>query len=131
MGEVIVCELAMFSMGPKMDRQHFIRHLRSEMTEAERRLWYHLRDRRLHGFKFRRQEPIQRFVVDFLCVERRVIVELDGGQHNQAVDAERTAILEAAGYFVLRFWNDEVLHQTDIVLMRILSTLRAQPDFPL
>ena len=71
-------------MGTTTDRQRFIRHLRSAMTESERRLWYHLRDRRLHGFKFRRQEPIGRFVVDFLCVERRVIVELDGGQHNEA-----------------------------------------------
>ncbi len=114
-----------------MDKSHLIRRLRADMTQAERRLWHHLRDRRLDGFKFRRQQPIDRFVVDFLCVERRVIVEVDGGQHNELVDAERTAILETAGYFILRFWNDEVLRQTDIVLLRILSTLRSQPDYVL
>jgi len=114
-----------------MDKTRFIRQLRAGMTEAERRLWYHLRDRRLDGFKFRRQQPIDRCVVDFLCVERRVIVEVDGGQHNEPVDAERTAILEVAGYFVLRFWNDEVMRQTDVVLLRILTTLRTQPDYSL
>ncbi|MFI5409722.1 endonuclease domain-containing protein [Kaistia sp. UC242_56] len=111
-----------------MDSRRFIQRLRVDMTEAERRLWYHLRDRRLDGFKFRRQQPIDRFIVDFLCVERRLIVEVDGGQHHPAVDAERTAILETAGYFILRFWNDEVLRQTETVLLRILTTLRAQPD---
>jgi len=111
-----------------MDNRRFIQRLRVDMTEAERRLWYHLRDRRLDGFKFRRQQPIDRFIVDFLCVERRVIVQVDGGQHHPAVAAERTAILETAGYFILRFWNDEVLRQTETVLLRILTTLRAQPD---
>lgn len=119
------------SCGVMMDKTRFIRQLRAGMTEAERRLWYHLRDRRLEGFKFRRQQPIDRFVVDFLCVGRRVIVEVDGGQHNELVDAERTAILETAGYFVLRFWNDEVMRQTDVVLLRILTTLRTQPDYSL
>jgi very-short-patch-repair endonuclease len=114
-----------------MDRSHFIRRLRADMTQAEHRLWHHLRDRRLDGFKIRRQQPVDRFVVDFLCVERRVIIEVDGGQHNEARDAERTAILETDGYFILRFWNEDVLRQTDIVLLRILSTLRAQPDFSL
>lgn len=130
MGEVIKVSPCLFHE-VMMDKSHFIRRLRADMTQAERRLWHHLRDRRLDGFKFRRQQPIDRFVVDFLCVERRVIVEVDGGQHNELVDAERTAILETAGYFILRFWNDEVLRQTDIVLLRILSTLRSQPDYVL
>src|SRR5262245_61976643 len=89
----------------------FARGLRRNLTDAERKLWYRLRDRRLDGWKFRRQAPIEGFIVDFLCIDSRLIVELDGGQHAVRVeaDARRTAILEAAGFHVLRFWNDDVL----------------------
>jgi very-short-patch-repair endonuclease len=89
-------------------------------------LWFRLRDRRLIGWKFKRQVPIDRFVVDFLCADAKLIVEIDGGQHDQRKerDAERTATLEAMGYLVLRFWNHDVLRNTNGVLEEILSTIK-------
>ena len=91
------------------------RRLRRDQTDAERKLWFRLRDRRLDGLKFRRQVPIDCYVVDFCCESARLIVELDGGQHAErsAEDAARTAALEARGYLVLRFWNNEVLQNMD------------------
>ena len=101
------------------------RKLRRKLTDAEFRLWYHLRDRRLMGFKFRRQEPTGRNVADFLCEETKLVVEVDGGQHaDSSTDAERTAFLNSAGYLVLRFWNNDVLANTDGVLEEIARTLR-------
>ncbi|MDP9415418.1 MAG: DUF559 domain-containing protein, partial [Pseudomonadota bacterium] len=78
--------------------------LRRDMTEAEHRLWLHLRGRRLEGFKFKRQWTLGRYVVDFCCLEARLIVEVDGGQHSEEADAVRTAWLEAEGFRVRRFW---------------------------
>ena len=88
-----------------------VRTLRTNSTEAERVLWHQLRAARLSGYKFRRQTPIGRYIVDFVCFEARLIVEVDGGQHveQQAYDTKRTAWLEAQGFRVLRFWNTEVL----------------------
>lgn len=97
------------------------KRLRGEATNAEQRLWRHLRNRHLGGFKFRRQVTIGPFIADFACVERRVIVEADGGQHSHDIDQPRTAYLERLGWQVLRFWNDEVLQQTDAVLGAILA----------
>src|SRR4029453_9774707 len=84
---------------------HIARKLRRGQTDAERALWFRLRDRRLRGLKFRRQMPIDKFVVDFCCETARLIVELDGGQHSLRTeqDSKRTAALEAPGYLVLRF----------------------------
>ena len=96
------------------------RRLRREATDAERRLWYHLRNRQLGGFKFRQQETIGRCVVDFACVECRLVVEADGGQHGEEADRERTAYLDSLGWEVLRFWNNDILQQTDGVLSVIL-----------
>jgi very-short-patch-repair endonuclease len=95
------------------------------MTDAEHRLWYYLRGRRLAGWKFRRQVPLGNYVVDFLCEEARLIVEVDGGQHSemQAADAERTRWLEARGYRVVRFWNNEVLGNTEGVLETLSPAL--------
>jgi very-short-patch-repair endonuclease len=89
-----------------------------------------MRDRRLVGAKFARQVPIGAYVVDFCCRELKVIVELDGGQHavEARSDTERTAFLEAVGYRVLRFWNNEALGNTDGVLQRIAETLTARPS---
>ena len=98
--------------------------MRREPTEAETRLWYHLRNRRLDGAKFRQQEPLLGYYVDFLCEEARLIVEADGGQHDSGNDAERTARLEAAGYTVIRFWNHEILGNTEGVLEEIRRMLR-------
>ena len=109
------------------------RRLRRDQTDAERLLWSRLRDRRLNGLKFKRQVPIDQFVADFLCADGKVIVEVDGGQHDKGRerDADRTAALEAMGYLVLRFWNNDVMRNTDGVLETILSTLdQTRSDSP-
>ena len=98
----------------------YARRLRRDSTEAEQRLWYYLRSRRLGGFKFRRQVTLGRFIADFACVEARLIVEADGGQHNDKRDAARTEYLEGLGWKILRFWNNDVLQQTNAVLEVIL-----------
>jgi very-short-patch-repair endonuclease len=107
------------------DHVQFARRLRRNQTDAERVLWFRLRDRRLDGWKFKRQAPIDRFVVDFFCPDGKLIVEIDGGQHDQdrERDANRTSVLEAMGYLVLRFWNNDVMRNTDGVLETILSAL--------
>jgi very-short-patch-repair endonuclease len=108
------------------------RKLRRKQTNAERELWLRLRDRRLNGLKFRRQVPIGGYVVDFCCESARLIVELDGGQHveRSEADAKRTAELEAQGYLVLRFWNNDVLRNIDGVLECIIDTLSPVPPHP-
>jgi len=100
----------------------FARHLRGSLTEAETLLWYHLRRRQLAGLRFRRQHPIGIYIVDFVCIETRVIVELDGSQHlDSPTDAEREAWLRSQGFHVLRFWNDDVVSRTEDVLAAILD----------
>jgi len=90
------------------------RELRQDSTDAERRLWSALRDRRLRGYRFRRQHPIGEFIVDFACTRHRLVVEADGGQHSDnEADGSRTAWLEAEGWRVMRFWNNEVLANTE------------------
>ena len=108
------------------------RRLRRDQTDAERALWFRLRDRRLEGLKFRRQAPIARYIVDFCCEESHLIVELDGGQHaiDETRDTKRTEELEAMGYLVLRFWNNDVLTNTDGVVQSILESLNQQPVVP-
>ncbi|HEY7652296.1 MAG TPA: endonuclease domain-containing protein [Methylomirabilota bacterium] len=110
----------------------YARGLRRRQTDAERRLWARLRDRRLHGAKFARQVPIGPYVVDFCSRERKLIVELDGGQHAMRAgdDASRTAFLEALGYRVLRFWDNEALANTDGVLQSIARALAAPSPRP-
>jgi very-short-patch-repair endonuclease len=108
------------------------RRLRRHQTDAERVLWFRLRDRRLLGFKFRRQAAINQFIVDFICADANLIVEIDGGQHAERseADADRTRILQAMGYLVLRFWSNEVMQNIDGVLETIASTLKQQPPEP-
>jgi very-short-patch-repair endonuclease len=111
------------------------RKLRRNQTDAERKLWFRLRDRRLSGLKFRRQFPIDRFVVDFFCADAHLIIELDGGQHAVRTDADarRTQVLEAKGYLVLRFWNNDVMRNIDGVVEVIAMTLeshRSEPPHP-
>jgi adenine-specific DNA-methyltransferase len=103
------------------------RRLRRDATDAEQKFWLEVRDRRLGGFKFRRQATIGPFVVDFLCAAALLIVEIDGGQHDAASDAARTAYLESRGYRVLRFWNIDVLTNMDGVLQTALTELGALP----
>ena len=108
------------------------RELRRQSTDAERMLWSRLRDRRLRGIKFRRQAQIGQYIVDFLCMERRLIIELDGGHHADQQDSDdaRTRALELDGFRVLRFWNNEVLRQPDSVLQAILLHLDGEPPSP-
>lgn len=110
------------------------RALRSTSPDAERVLWNHLRDRRLDGHKFRRQHPVESYFADFACVEAKLVVELDGGQHFEpdAIDADRrrTNALAASGWQVLRFTNREVLAERDGVLAAILEWLQAHHPHP-
>ena len=100
------------------------RELRQDATDAEPRLWSALRDRRLRGYRFRRQHPVGDFIVDFACTRHRLIVEADGGQHaDNEADRRRTSVLEADGWRVLRFWNNEVLSNTNGVIEAVLRAL--------
>ena len=87
-------------------------------------LWWHLRGRRLGGLKFRRQVSIEHFIVDFACPEKRLIVEVDGGQHTAESDRDRTLRLEELGYRLIRFWNNDVLENT----VAVLETIQAEAD---
>ena len=100
--------------------------MRQKMSEAEAKLWQHLRAGRLNGHKFRRQQPMGNYIVDFMCVTPKLIVEADGGQHTEraAYDHARTAYLNSLGFTVLRFWNHEILQQTNDVLAEILRVLQ-------
>lgn len=95
------------------------RALRKAPTDAETLLWSHLRNRRFRNLKFRRQVPLGRYIVEFHCHELRLVIELDGGQHSEEVDRSRTQWLEGEGYRVVRFWNNEVLENTDGVLAKL------------
>ncbi|MBC2711708.1 MAG: endonuclease domain-containing protein [Desulfosarcina sp.] len=105
--------------------QNRARKLRKTQTDAERRLWQLLRNRSLAGHKFRRQHPVGPYICDFVCIDRQLVIEVDGGQHAARIeqDKERSAYLESRGYRVVRFWNHEVLAQTEAVLERILNVI--------
>lgn len=100
--------------------------MRQEMSEAEAKLWQHLRAGRLNGYKFRRQQPMGNYIVDFMCVTPKLIVEADGGQHAEQAgyDHARTAYLNSLSFTVLRFWDHEILQQTNDVLTEILHVLQ-------
>lgn len=102
--------------------------LRRRMTDTEQFLWRHLRAHRLHGIKFKRQQPIGSYIVDFVCFEARLVIEVDGGQH-QACESDRIrdTWLESQGFKVLRFWNHEVLTESVAVLERIIALLFLSP----
>jgi len=104
----------------------FARQLRADATEAEIRLWSKLRRKQLEGFRFRRQQPMGNYIVDFFCPDAALVVEVDGGQHVDE-DPTRERWLESRGYRVLRFWNNEVLANTEGVLETILDALRNPP----
>ncbi len=112
----------------------FAKQMRLAPTEAEARLWYFLRNRRLNNRKFRRQHSIDKYIIDFICIDARLVIELDGGQHTDIMthqnDVARTVFLEKCGLRVLRFWNDEVLQQTGAVLERILRALDTETPHP-
>jgi BirA family biotin operon repressor/biotin-[acetyl-CoA-carboxylase] ligase len=99
------------------------RKLRNNMTDAEKRLWSHLRARQFCGVKFTRQFPIGGYIVDFACRSLRLAIECDGGQHGPETDTARTAAIEAHGYRVIRFWNHDILENTDGVLETIAAEI--------
>ncbi len=111
------------------DRQRiFARQMRRDATDAERVLWQRLRANRLADGKFRRQQPIGPYIVDFVCLAARLVIEVDGGQHlGSTSDAERDVWLREQGFTVLRFWNDDVLARTESVLEEILRHLPLSP----
>src|SRR5262249_23092401 len=108
--------------------ESFSRQLRRGMTDAEMVVWRYLRSRQRHGIKFRRQHPIGPYIADFACLDPRLMVEIDGGQHSEraAEDARRTRALQMLGYQVLRFWNNEVLNNAAGVVETIDSALLAR-----
>jgi very-short-patch-repair endonuclease len=114
---------------PNVDRA---RASRNGQTDAERLMWRHLRNRALSGWKFRRQHEVGPYLVDFICADASLVVELDGGQHVEHAlgDAKRTQWLERERYRVLRSWNDDVLKQRDIALEQILAALHDTAPHP-
>ncbi|NQD36823.1 endonuclease domain-containing protein [Permianibacter sp. IMCC34836] len=107
-----------------MDSRNFAKSLRRNMTDAEQLLWRHLRAHRLNGEKFRRQQPLGPYIVDFIHFDARLIVEADGGQHNGSIrDQNRDAWLEQQGFKILRFWNNDILNNTDAVLTVIFEAV--------
>ena len=106
------------------------RSLRSNQTDAERLLWNHIRAGRLGAHKFKRQQPLGHYIVDFVCFEAMLVIELDGGQHADQVnqDAERTLWLESQGFRVLRFWNNEVIENMEGVWASIAAALSPSPQ---
>jgi very-short-patch-repair endonuclease len=105
-------------MKPRNPLHTFARELRNNCTDTERLLWRYLKNSQLEGVKFRRQQPIEKYIVDFVSFEKRIVIELDGGQHaeNLEYDEQRTACLRANGFIVLRFWNNDVIQNTEGVL---------------
>ena len=100
------------------------------MTDAEKKLWRMLRGSQMGGLKFRRQHPFEDYILDFACLEKKIVVEIDGGQHRECMteDGIRTTMLEGAGFRVLRFWNHEVLQQPEAVAERIWREVTGKKD---
>jgi len=113
---------------PNLDA--FAKKLRKRSTDAENKLWRHLRAQRLQGFKFRRQEPIGKYIVDFVCYEKRIIIELDGGQHSEHEEEDqiRDEWFRSGGFKILRFWNNDVLSQTEEILEIIAKRCLESPS---
>ncbi|MBL8450692.1 MAG: endonuclease domain-containing protein [Dechloromonas sp.] len=112
-----------------MADREFRRDLRKNPTDAERCLWQRLRSGQLAGFRFRRQHPFDGYVLDFVCLERRLVVEVDGGQHLECErDRLRDARLRSAGFRILRYWNNQVLEETDAVVEAIWRVLTDVAD---
>jgi len=113
-----------------MDEQlrQFAKTMPHTPTKAEAALWRRLRAGRLLGFKFKRQQPLGPYIVDFVCFEEKLVIEVDGGQHADIVDATRTQWLNDQRFRLLRFWNDEILAREDDVLDAIIRALRAHPS---
>ena len=105
-------------MKPRHSLNVFVRELRNNSTDVERLLWRHLRNSQLDGVKFRRQQSIETYIVDFVSFDKKIVIELDGGQHseNTDYDTQRDICLKANGFTVLRFWNNNVIENIEGVL---------------
>jgi very-short-patch-repair endonuclease len=115
----------MSTVAPEMRRR--ARALRQTMTDAERKLWYALRDRRFANFKFRRQVPLGPFIADFVCFEERLVVEVDGGQHaDSQYDQRRDRWFAANNFRVLRFWNNDVFANVQGVMAALAEALKVE-----
>jgi len=116
-------------MKPRHTLQAFAKELRNNSTEAERLLWCHLRNSQLEGVKFRRQQPVETYIVDFISFDKRIVIELDGGQHSEDIesDQQRDACLRRNGFVVLRFWNNEIFENIGGVLEVIRQHCLASP----
>lgn len=113
----------------KQSKINSARALRGRMTDTERKMWYLLRDRRLMGCKFRRQHPVGPYIADFVCLEHRLVVELEGSQHaDDPHQPARDAFLAAQGYRVLRFWNNEALKGSAAVCETVARALSPEPS---
>ncbi len=101
----------------------YAKELRKRSTDTERLLWKHLRAKRMFGLNFRRQHPIGNYIVDFICFEKKIIIELDGGQHASYSEKDKTrdSRLEGQGFRILRFWNNDVLSNTEGILQMIMD----------
>ncbi len=112
--------------------KHLARALRASQTDAEKWLWRQLRNRQIEGRKFRRQQPIGPYIPDFLCLEPKLVIEIDGGQHAEMTeqDEQRTQYLQRLGYRVLRFWNNQVLNEPDAVLEAIRLAISLDSPHP-
>jgi very-short-patch-repair endonuclease len=108
----------------------YAKTMRTQASDAELLLWRHLRARRLHGYKFRRQVVIEPYIVDFVCIEAKLVVEADGGQHAEQIDYDekRSARLKSVGYRVMRFWNHQILMEPQMVLEQIHKVLLEAPS---
>jgi very-short-patch-repair endonuclease len=117
-------------MRSTLRKKHLVKKLRRNMTKAEKRIWYKMRNKQL-GVKFRRQQPIGKYIVDFVCFENRLVIEIDGGEHFQShTDSVRDEWFKENGYKVLRFWNNGVLKNTDGVIQKIVSEITPSPSSP-
>ena len=108
----------------------FAKAMRHQPTNAEAVIWTALRGARLQGFKFKRQQPIGVYIIDFVCFEYSLIIEIDGGQHGDKTSKghERSNWLQSQGFRILRFWNNEVIERKDDVLESIIRALREYPS---
>jgi very-short-patch-repair endonuclease len=124
-GEIVPSPLGGEGQDGGMKRSR-AKELRNNPTDAERMLWQHLRRRQLGGNKFRRQQPLGNYIVDFACLEKRLVIEVDGGQHytQAAYDEQCSAWIESQGFRVLRFWDDEVMKDIESVKEVIWRALR-------